>query len=93
MGTKSEVATAPLPSWGPSKGRKWYVTPVFSGFPNTKRGVKIRSGYLTPAFLGALKRAKLLRNPCVLGFPKAKRGDKIRSVGVHIPNSRGHTKV
>ena len=33
-GRKSEVATPPLPSRGPKKGRKRYVTPAFSGVPN-----------------------------------------------------------
>ena len=58
-----------------------------------KHLTKIRISYLTPAFSGAQKRAELLRNPYILGVPSAKRGDKIRSVGVHIPNSKGHTKV
>ena len=39
---------------------------------------KIRSGHLTPAFLGAQKRAERLRHPCILGDPQTK-GDKIRS--------------
>ena len=37
-GAKSEVAASPLPSWGPKRGRKCYVTPAFSGVPNAKRG-------------------------------------------------------
>ena len=49
-GTKSEVATSPLPSWGPKRGRKCYVTLAFSWVPN--KGDKIRSGYRTPAFSG-----------------------------------------
>ena len=63
------MAASPLPSRGPKKGRKCYVTPAFSGIPNAKRGEqnqkwsstkgnKIRSGYLTPAFPGAQKRAE-----------------------------------
>ena len=32
-GTKSEKATSPLPSRGPKRGRKCYVTPAFSGSP------------------------------------------------------------
>ena len=64
------MATTPLPSLGPKRGRNCYVTPAFSGIPNAKRGKKIRSGYLTPAFLGAQKRAELLRNPCILGDPQ-----------------------
>ena len=30
-GTKSEVAASPLPSRGPKRGRKCYVTPAFLG--------------------------------------------------------------
>ena len=33
-GAKSEVAASPLPSRGPKRGRKCYVTPAFSGVPN-----------------------------------------------------------
>ena len=35
-GAKSEVATSPLPSRGPKRGQKCYVTPAFSGIPDTK---------------------------------------------------------
>ena len=104
--TKSEVATSPVPSRGPKRGHKCYVTPTFSVVPNTKRGEKIRipyltlgfpeegasatqplhsqgfpvqipqsqtkgdkirSGYLTPAFSGAQKRAQVLCNTCIVG--------------------------
>ena len=80
---------------GPKKGRKWYVTPAISGVPNTKRGDTIRSGYVTPAFSGAQKRAAWLQNP-FSGVPNAKRDEKIRS-GITsafsgIPNTkRGET--
>ena len=37
-GKKTEVATSPLPSRGPKRGRKCYVTPAFSGIPNAKDG-------------------------------------------------------
>ena len=40
-GTKSEFATSPLPSGGPTSGRKCYVTPAFSGIPN--KGDKIKA--------------------------------------------------
>ena len=33
-GTKLEVAASSLPSRGPKRGRKGYVTPAFSGAPN-----------------------------------------------------------
>ena len=59
-----------LLSRGPKKGRKCYVIPAFSGVPNAKRGEKIRSGCLTPAFSGAQNRAEVLRNPCILRGPQ-----------------------
>ena len=37
-GTKSDVATSPLPSRGPKRGLKCYITPAFSGVPNAKSG-------------------------------------------------------
>ena len=80
-GTKSEVAASPLPSRGPKRGRKCYVTPAFSGISNAKCGEqnqkwsptkenKIRSGRSTPAFSGAQKRAEMLRHPCIVGGPQ-----------------------
>ena len=65
-GRKSEVATSPLPSWAPQRGWKCYITPAFSWVPNAKHGEKIRSGYLTPAFLGTQKRAEVLCHPYIL---------------------------
>ena len=41
-GTKSEVAASPLPSRGPKRGRKCYVTPAFSG--STTEGDGNKSG-------------------------------------------------
>ena len=41
-GTKSEVAASPLPSRGPKRGRKCYVTPAFSG--STTEGEGNKSG-------------------------------------------------
>ena len=63
-----------------------YATRALSGIPNARRGeknrkssgtrgTKIRSGCLNPAFLGAQKRAELLRHPCILWDPHAKRGE------------------
>ena len=51
---------------------------------------KIRSGYLTPAFSGAQKRAKMLRHPCILGGPQTK-GDEIR-IGCLTPAFSGAQK-
>ena len=61
---------------GPKRGRNCYITPALPGVHNAKIGVKIRSGYLTPAFSGAQKRAEVLHNPCIPGVPNDK--DKIR---------------
>ena len=72
-GTKLEVGTSPLPSRGPTSGRKCYVTPTYSGILKTK-GDKIRSGYLTPAFLQADKWAEMLRHAYILGDPQNKGG-------------------
>ena len=69
-GTKSELAASPLPSRGPKRGRKCYVTPTFSGVP--KQGDKIRIGCITSAFSRAQKRGKVLRNPYVLGGPQTR---------------------
>ena len=73
------MATSPRPSRGPKRGRNCYVTPAFSGVPNAKRGDKITSGYLTPTFSGAQKRAELHITPAFSRVPNAKRGEKIRS--------------
>ena len=59
-GTKSKVATSPMPSCGPMSGHKCYTTRAFSGVP-IKRD-NIRKGYLTPAFSGAQMRVELLCN-------------------------------
>ena len=64
------MAASPLLSQGATIGQNCYVTPAFSGVPNTGCGGKIRKAYLTHAFSGAQKRAELLRNPCILGRPE-----------------------
>ena len=64
------MPTSPLPSPERRRGRKCYVTSAFPGVPGEKRREKIKSGYLTPAFSGAQKRAEVLRNPCILGGPQ-----------------------
>ena len=38
-GTKSKLAASPMPSRGPTSGRKCYITPAFSGVPK-QRGTK-----------------------------------------------------
>ena len=80
-GAKSEVASSPVPSRGPKSGGKCYVTPPFLGVPNAKRGEQNETGYLTPAFSGAQKRAKMLSKPCILGGPRRQaRGAKSQVV-------------
>ena len=67
-GTESKLATSPMPSRGPKRGRNGYITPAFSGVPNKgtiselatsplpSRGPKRgRNGCITPAFLGVPK--------------------------------------
>ena len=77
-GTKCDLATSPLPSREPKRGRKSYVTRAFSGIANAKHGEqnqkssptqgnKIKSGYLTRAFLGPKNTAEMLRHPCIRG--------------------------
>ena len=64
------MGTSPLPSRRPIKGQKCYVTPTFFGSPNAKRRKKIIIGCLTCAFLGAQKRAEMLRHRYILGGPQ-----------------------
>ena len=66
-GTKSKLATSPLPSPGPTSGRNCYVTACVLGDP--REGDEIKIGYITPAFSGAQKWAESLCNPCVPGGP------------------------
>ena len=64
----------PLPSRGPKRGRKCYVTHAFSQVHKTKRD-KIRIGVPHPCLTGGFRtRAEMLRHPCILGGPPKKRG-------------------
>ena len=71
------MVASPLPSQGPTTGRKCYVTSAFSSVRN--KGKKIRSGYLTPTFWGAHKRAEMLRHLHSGGSSAPSAGSKIRS--------------
>ena len=51
------------------------MAPALSAFP--EQGDKITRGGLTPAFLGARKRAEWIGKPCILGGPKKR--DNIKS--------------
>ena len=83
-GTKSEVATSPLPSRGSlTKGTrsKWAQKraemlhhPCILGGPQTN-GDKIRIGCLNPAFWGTHKWAEMLPQPCFLSYTH-QRGQK-----------------
>ena len=66
-GTKSELATSPLPSRGLEIGRKCYITPAFSGISN--KGGTMRIGCLIP-------KRKCYITPTFSGIPN--KGDKIR---------------
>ena len=85
LGTKSEMATSPLPSRGPKRGWKCYVMLAFSGIPNANRreqtirsGPKprVRNGCLTPAFSRAQKGGDCYIAPVLSGIPNAKRGEQ-----------------
>ena len=88
-GTKSEVPTPPMPSRGPRGGRDCYANLAFKGGPNAKPGDKIRSAYLTLAFLGAHRRAQLQRNPCLLAPPPPRKRGQIRSGTTPLPSLGG----
>ena len=51
-GTKSEVATSPLPSREPTNGRKCYVTPPSRGSPTPARGTKSEVAASPPPSMG-----------------------------------------
>ena len=101
--TKSEVAASHLPSPGPKRGRKCYVTPAFSGVPDAKRGEqnqkwsptkenKIGSGCLTLALLAAKKKGRNATPPLhSRGSPTPGAGSKIRS-GCLTPTFSGAKK-
>ena len=91
-GRNSEVATSPLPSPGPTRGRKCYVTPAFSG---AKRWEKIRSGCRSPAFSGAQKRAEVLRNPYILEVPNREKfkSGYLTTAFSGVPNDKCGNKI
>ena len=68
------------------------TSPLHSqGSPTPSAGSKIRSGYLTPAFSGAQKRAEMLCHPAFSAVPNAKCGEKIRD-GRLVPAFSGTHK-
>ena len=86
-GTKSKVAASPLPSWGPTSGRKWYVTPAFSGVP--KQADKIKIGYLTLPSGGPKDGRKCYATPALASVPK--QGGKLKSGSAHKCSSQAPT--
>ena len=75
MGTKSKVATSSLPSQGPTRGRKCYITLHSRGFP--EEGTKSELTTSPLLSLGRRIRWKCYVTPAFSGHPKI--GDKIRS--------------
>ena len=67
-GTKSEMATSPLPSRGAKRGRNSYISPAFSGVPNKEE--ENQKWLPHPCLLGGAKSAAVLRNPCISGDPQ-----------------------
>ena len=68
-----------MPSREPKRGRNLYVTPAFSGVPNTKRADKIQEFATSPVpSPGPKTKHNCYVTPAFSGVPKAKRGDKIR---------------
>ena len=66
-GTKSEVAASPLPSRGPKRGRKCWVSPALPGIPHAKRGEQKKSVVVPNK---GEQNQKWLPHPCLLGGPK-----------------------
>ena len=63
------MTSSPLTSWGPRIGRNCYIAAAFSVLPNAKRGDKITSGYLSPAFRGPKRGRICYATPTFSGVP------------------------
>ena len=75
MGAKSELAASPLRSRGHKKGRKNYVTPVFSGISNI--GEQNQKWLPHPCLLGGPKKGrKCYITPAFSEVPKQR--DKVK---------------
>ena len=62
------MATSPVPSREPKRGRNCYITPQLSGVPN--KGEQNKKWLPKPSHLGGQKRVELLRNPWTPGGPE-----------------------
>ena len=60
-GTKSEMAASALPSHGPKRGRKCYITPAFPGIPNV--GKQNLKWLPHPCVLGGPKEGRNATSP------------------------------
>ena len=77
-GTKSEVAASPLPSRGPKRGRKCYITRAFLGIPNL--GDKNQKWLPHPCLLGGPKEGGNATSPLQSrGSPTPSVGCKFKS--------------
>ena len=91
-GTKAEVDASPLPSRGPKKRRKCYVTLAFSGVPNTTRREQNQKWLPHPCLLGGPKKGGNATCPLhSRGSPTPSAGNKIR-IGCSIPAFSGAQK-
>ena len=70
-GGKSQLASLPMTSWGHTAWRNYYGTPLFLGV--AIKGDKIRSGFITHAFLGTRTWANCDVTTVFSGVPR-KRG-------------------
>ena len=75
-GPKSEVAASPLPSRGPKRGQKCYITPAFSWVPN--KGDQNQKWLPHPCLLGGPKEVKNATSP-LHSHGSPTKGTKIRS--------------
>ena len=75
-GPKSEVAASPLPSRGPKRGQKCYITPAFSWVPN--KGDQSQKWLPHPCLLGGPKEVKNGTSP-LHSHGSPTKGTKIRS--------------
>ena len=80
QGAKSEVAASPLLSRRPKRGRKCYVTPAFSGVPNTKVGEQNQQWLPHPYFVGGPREGGNATSPRhSWGSPTPSAGSNMRS--------------
>ena len=82
-GTKSQVAASTLPSRGPKRWRKCYVTPTFLG--SRTKGEQNQKWLPHPCLLGGQKMAEMLRHAYVLRDPQ-QRGTESQVAASPLPS-------